>query len=278
MLARFVAALCLTAGLTACSSGPGPVADDPSGSGSGSATGATGSGPGGGGPPAPAPLVASFVAETEPGEAPAMVRLLNETKEILTIQIGLALMQMIKQGTTSSPTGVVTADLPADLSLSIHTTDGCVKKPIDDVQGPSVLEAGRGYLLHVTKPEGANFHAVVTEDAEAPAAYVGLRPRVFDPSSGPPGTWTDLAISFVGAPDRRPVLWYSSVEYGTTGEYDYIRDPEPTINGVRLYDKAGVTHRSDDTIALEGAAGFTVVVDTKPHEDAVHVVELSPEP
>jgi hypothetical protein len=251
-----------------CFSGCGEQAAESSG---GSADG--GAGGQGGAPAAEPALFVSFVAEEGPGAGPAMLRMYNETEGqilSLTLPTGEAFaFYLIEAQSVSEYALIASDDLVEDTILSLHTLDTCVRRPLEAVYGPTSLEPGRAYGMHISLEDG--YVATIEEEA-MPGPYVGLRALIDDPAKA----------NKVGAESTL----YLSTDAGDLAFEDvYGELPAPfsrhdisglALDGLRFVDLAGVEHMAEGPINLSGAFGYTIYVDELPVDGAKHTVALTP--
>lgn len=218
-------------------------------------------------------LTFSIVREEGPGLEPAKLRMVNDTEtQILsmTLPTGEAFVFfVIDPGATSEWAVVASDDMVEDAILSVHTLDTCVRRPFSEISGPTVLEPGHAYSLHVSDPDG--YVAEIVEEPQ-PSPFIGLRTVIDDPSK---------AASLGAVPEL--VLSTASGELVLSGDVDVLPAPyvefdqaSLTIESVRLVDVAGVEHAASGPFELEGAFGFTLHVGRETPAGALHEVLLTP--
>ncbi len=256
--------------LLACGGG-GESPAETGGAGAGDAAG--GGGVGGGAQAEP--LYVSFVAEEGPGNGPALLRMVNDTDGqilSLTLPTGEAFSFYLIDPLTSSDYALIASDdMLEDAILSLHTLDTCVRRPFSAMNGPTSLEPGRAYSLHVSLEDG--FIADIVEEAQ-PEPYLGVRAIISDPAKP----------TQVGA---KSMLY---LEGATLGEvafediYDELPAPfvrldaaELSLERVRFVDLAGVERVAEGPLGMSGAFGYTVYVGAAPADGAsAHVFTLAP--
>lgn len=240
--------------------------------GGGGAGGSGGGGQDGGGGAEPAVYV-SFVAEEGPGNGPAMLRMFNDTPAqilSLTLPTGEAFTFYLVESNTVTEYGLVASDdMVEDAVLSLHTLDTCVRRPFDAVHGPTSLEPGRAYGIHVSLEDG--YVATIEEEA-TPAPYVGIRAVIggfASPTLANPGAASTLHLATAAG------------ELSFDDTYDDLPAPfiphDPAaaeIERVWLVDGEGVERSAEGPFALTGALGFTAYVSDAPVPGAAVAVPL----
>ncbi len=218
-------------------------------------------------------LYVSFVAEEGPGAGPAMLRMYNDTEAqilSLTLPTGEAFAFYLIEGQSVSEYALIaSADMVEDAILSLHTLDTCIRRPLNAVYGPTALEPGRAYGIHISLEDG--YVATIEEEA-TPAPYVGLRALIDDPAKA----------TKVGAESTL----YLSTEAGELAFEDVYGDlPAPfskhgiagvALDGLRFVDLAGVEHEAAGPVNLSGSFGYTIYVDEMPVDGATQTIALTP--
>jgi hypothetical protein len=227
-----------------------------------------------GGAPAVEPaLFVSFVAEDGPGAGPAMLRMYNDTEAqilSLTLPTGEAFAFYLIEGQSVSEYALIASDdMVEDSILSLHTLDTCIRRPLDAVYGPTALEPGRAYGIHISLGDG--YVATIEEEAP-PEPYVGLRALIDDPAKA----------TKVGAESTL----YLSTDAGDLSFEDVYGDlPAPfskhdfaglALDGLRFVDLGGVEHVAGGPINLSGSFGYTIYVDELPVDGAAETIPLTP--
>ena len=216
----------------------------------------------------------SVVAETEPGRAPALIRLHNDTAEdrlAITLPDGEAFaFYDIPWQTTTEYVPAALAEPVAEVILSLCTIDACIRINFDEIGGVQALEPLAAYTLVVTKP--GEFAAEIVRDAD-PAPFMGVRPHVIDSSAGiAVGTHLDLTLS-------GSELVLERVFYPVPGRYELFEPVvDPTLETLRYIDGEGTSHVLEEPIALPSAPGYTVVLGPNPVEGATANVLLTAQP
>lgn len=260
--------LCVLASVIGCA----PAAEEsssPTTSGStASSTGTGGTSTGGTTSEAAKPLIhASFVAEKKAGDAPALLRMYNDTPDqilSLTLDDNDEYTFYLIEPLAASGYEITTSDdMWTDAILSIHTFDSCVRKPFAEMTGPLVLEPGHAYSIHVTIEDG--FSGVIEEDA-MPEPYIGVRALVKDPAGSQAPTPARLVLSTGQAPPGE--ITYHTIFTEFPEPYVHVPGPKIEIGTIRFEDRAGVAHGAWTPIVLEGSYGYTVHVDDQVHEGA----------
>ena len=192
-----VRGLCVTVLLAACGGGEAPSEPATSGTGGASSSGSSTAGAGAGNGFVPRMFHLSVLAETEPGRAPALLRLDNATPEdrlAITLPDGEAFaFYDIPWQTTTDYVPAALSDPVAEVILSLCTIDACIRINFDEIGGEQALAPLGAYSLVVTKP--GDFAAEIVGEPD-PEPFVGVRPHVIDGSAGiAVGTHLDLVLS-----------------------------------------------------------------------------------
>lgn len=223
--------------------------------------------------PQKAILQASFVAEEKAGDAPALLRMFNETPDqILSLTLddnNEYLLYLVDPLTTSDYAITMSDDMFEDAILSIHTFDSCVRKPFAEVTGPLALEPGHAFSIHVTIDQG--FAGFIEEDA-MPEPYTGVRAHVFDPSGSTAPAPAELVLSTKDA--AQGDITYKTIFTEFPEPYLRIPGSKIEIEKIRFVDRSGVAHEASVPVALEGSHGYTVYIDDEPREGAATVIPL----
>lgn len=218
-------------------------------------------------------VFASFVAEEAAGDAPALLRMINETPDqvlSLTLDDGQEYtFYLIDPLATSDYAITASDDLWADAILSIHTNDTCVRKPFAEMTGPLSLAPGHAYSIRVSIDGG--FTAHIEEDA-MPEPYVGVRAHVADPAGSSTPSPSRLVLATAGGAPSEIVYETIFTEYPEP--YVRVAGSAIEIASVRFVDRAQVTHEAAGPFVLEGSHGYTVYVDDVARDDAVFVAPL----
>ena len=260
--------LCLLAAVVGCApaseeTSSTTTSTSPAGS---TSTGSTGTQSTTTGPAKPV-LHASFVAEEKPGDAPALLRMYNDTPDqilSLTLDDNEEYTFYLIEPLTASDHEITTSDdLLTDAILSIHTTDSCVRKPFAEMTGPLVLEPGHAYSIHVSIEDG--FSGLIVEDP-MPDPYIGVRALVKDPAGSQTPTPAELVLSTGNAPPGE--ITYNTIFTEFPEPYVHVAGPQIDVESIRFVDRAGVAHGAWTPIVLQGSYGYTVHVDDQIHEDA----------
>ncbi len=151
----------------------------------------------------PKPVMqASFVAEDQPGDGPALLRMFNDTPDqVLSLTLDdnqEYALYLIDPLAVSDYTITASDDMFADAILSIHSGESCVRKPFAEMTGPLALEPGHAYAIRVAIDGG--FVGLIEEEA-VPEPFIGVRAHVADPSASlsPSPAPSDLVLSTGGA-------------------------------------------------------------------------------
>jgi hypothetical protein len=211
---------------------------------------------------------ASFVREEKAGDAPALLRMYNDSDDqvlSLTLDDGRAYsFYIVEPHAVTDYVLTASDDMWTDAVLSIHTTDSCVRKPFHEMTGPLSLEPGHAYGIHVSLTTG--FLAHIEEEA-TPEPYVGLRALVSDPessSSSSPAP-SELALSLAG---EVPEVSFKTIFTEYPEPYVLVPGSKVEMQTVRFVDRSGTTHESTSPFVLEGAYGYTVHVADEPTDGA----------
>ncbi len=219
------------------------------------------------------PLVASFVAEDEAGDAPALLRMFNDTPDqilSMTLDDGREYaFYLIDPLAASDHVITMSDDMLEDAVLSIHTFDSCVRKPFASMTGPMVLEPGHAYAIHVTVEDG--FAGVIEEEA-MPEPFFGVRAHVFDPAASTTPAPAQLVLSMAGDPAGE--VLYDTIFSELPEPYTYVPGAKLELEKIRFVDRAGVPHEASSPVVLEGAYGYTVHIDDAALEGAAITVPL----
>lgn len=232
-----------------------------------------GAGGQGGAPEAEPALFVSFVAEGGPGAGPAMLRMFNDTEAqilSLTLPTGEAFAFYLIEGQAVSEYALVASDdMVEDSILSLHTLDTCIRRPLSAVYGPTSLEPGRAYGIHISLEDG--YIATIEEEA-MPEPYVGLRALIDDPAKA----------TQVGA---ESTVYLSTPEGELAFEDVYSELPAPfskheigklALDRIRFVDLAGIEHVAEGPFNLSGFFGYTIYVAETPVEGAAQNIPLTP--
>lgn len=223
------------------------------------------------------PWHASFVAETEPGRGPALLRFFNDTPEILTYSVWATEYLLVPPYTTTESQGAASSELIADSKLLYHTQENlCYEIKIGAIAGPGALQPGLGYTLHVTKlPEGKQAYALaLLEDESTPGPFLALRTHLPTPSSLSAGA----KLTIVSEPGGQPPLSFDVFGVLPTN-YVIVQTSAVTLSRLEFVDQSKKKYEFSGSIGLSAAtaSGFTIVVDSQPVEGATAVV-LEPVP
>ncbi len=261
-----MAAGCLALALAfGCSSAPGggaaPVASSASGPGTTQAASSSSTGT------AEPSLVASFVAETEAGEAPALLHLVNASDALyVTFQIGRANFNAIPPGQTAAPQLSFSADVRADLKLGYHDPSlgggGCIFFKPKLMNGPNAWVPGRRYQVEATGTEPSDVVLDITEHEGAP--FMGVRAWNKAAVPGTTAVWLEVA-------GGSPPLELVTVIPEVPSSYVLLAEgSEPAVEVTRVrFAMNGQDLAADLTVELTGAAGFTAVIDSKAVDGAM---------
>lgn len=217
--------------------------------------------------PAKKVLHASFVAEKQAGDAPALLRLFNDTPDqilSLTLDDGQSYTFYLIEPLAVSDYEITTSDdMWTDAILSIHTTDSCVRKPFAEMTGPLALEPGHAYGIHVTIEEG--FAAAIEEEG-SPEPYIGIRAHVADPAGSSTPAPSKLTLSVAGSSPGEVVFETIFTEYPEP----YVRVPgsKVELEKIHFVDRAGLAHETSSPVVLEGSHGYTIYVDDEVRDGA----------
>lgn len=273
-----LALILASAALAACgdSAGASSVAGD--GGAGGDPLGGAGPGGFGGEGVGPDPLLVAVLAESGPGNEPAMVRFFNDTASDL---LNLALPDGQVFAFIEVPAGITTPYVPKALvglqggvEVGVCNTGICVTWPLDELVGASDLMPGLAYTLRVEDTAANEFLLEVIEDAP-PAAFVGARVLVQAPGSGPPDKAVQLRLSLDGAEE---LTFEDAYDTSYPSQYLAVADDRLSITGLEFRDRANQVFVSDEAQTLEGSLGYTLVVTTQPIEGAVFTATLQPQP
>ncbi len=218
-------------------------------------------------------LFVSFVAEDEPGAGPAMLRMYNDTEAqilSLTLPTGEAFAFYLIEGQAVSEYALIASDdMVEDTILSLHTLDTCIRRPLNAVYGPTSLEPGRAYGIHISLEDG--YVATIEEEA-TPEPFVGLRALIDDPAKA----------TKVGAESTL----YLATDAGELAFEDvYGELPAPfskydaaglALGSLRFVDLAGAEHTAEGPFNLSGSFGYTIYVDEAPVDGAAQAIQLMP--
>lgn len=254
--------------LVACGSDPAPTSG---GGGSSSSAATTG---GGGGEVAPLVFHASFVAETTPGQAPALLRLANDVvdeKLAITLPDGepYAFFAVDELTTTDYLPVAVTTPVE-EVIVSVHTTESlCIRILFEEIAGVQVLEPLHAYTIHVTLPD-EGFAAEIVEDA-APAPFVGLRAQVDDPKALSKATATSLTLEVGGAALAFEKIFFPELPV----RYELLPAGALAVDALRYVAGDGSAHELAAPLTLAEAPGYTVVIAPEPVAGAAATAELA---
>lgn len=271
---RFWSAVSFCLAISGCGDGEEP-ANGSSGGAAGGGVGNTGGesamGGAAGGGAAPPMLFASFVAETEPGEAPAQVRFANDSSLSLSLWVEQAFFYATEPFTTTEPQLASCAAVRDHAQLGLHQGDFCFTLRFQEVTGPDVLTPGHSYVFAATADLVEGYYGYVSD--EGPADFVGLRARMFDPA----GVGISPARLRVQLPTEDAELAFQSYETRPTA-YQAVDTAAKEIGALTFTSTSGQAYASgaDEPLTLVGAPGFTVWIDLAPSEDAIAVVPLVP--
>ncbi len=235
---------------------------------SASSAGAGGGGPSTTGGRMPSTVVVSFIAETEPGSAPAWLGFENTTAHILTLQLGGADFWQLDASDPAPPQLAVSADVATDLRVGFHESKSpqapCVFLTPDGFLGANALVGGEAYVARVS---GADTEALTVELREAapPASFSALRAHPIVA-----GFNNTLEVRHGG--DEAPMT-FELVE--NVPSYYRVLSDRIAVEHIRFVGPCGVAHEADVDVVLEGAFGFTATVSAEPVAGAVESVVLA---
>lgn len=219
----------------------------------------------------PPVLYASFVAETTAGEGPALVTFQNDTKNVMSFWLGQAEFIAVPSGWQVGPELSASAAVETDTSTGKHMPNGaCVKFPMAKFVGPPVLDPGQGYFMVLALDLELGFVGTLTEAAAPP--FVGLRAKVFDPSSDSFNP-SRLRVELVGSGPARstPSPLFTTYDENRTS-YKYVG--EGPLAAELTFSSGSGQRYAGDPVEVSGAPGYTVVVDDESVADAAAVVTL----
>lgn len=232
-----------------------------------------GAGGQGGAPEAEPALFVSFVSEDGPGAGPAMLRMYNDTEAqilSLTLPTGEAFAFYLIEGQSVSEYALIASDdMVEDSILSLHTLDTCIRRPLNAVYGPTSLEPGRAYGIHISLDDG--YVATIEEEA-APEPYVGLRALIDDPAKATQvGAESTLYLSTDAGE-----LAFEDVYGELPAPFSKHDSDELALDRLRFVDLGGMEHVAEGPFNLSGSFGYTIYVDEAPVDGAAQVIPLTP--
>lgn len=201
--------------------------------------------------PVPAQFVASFIAETAPGDGPAFVTFHNQTPNIQSLWLAGAEFIEVPAGTTRGPELTASATVEQDTTTGKHENDRCVAVPLKGYSGPSALSPGKHYVMAIT-PDGPAYLGDLTETTGDP--FVAVRVRVQD-SAATPFDAARVALD-LGAPGG-PTQW--SIFDAEPTRYVLAGTDSVTLT-VQFEGAAGGNYAGTAPVTLAGAPGYTVVI------------------
>lgn len=266
--------------LLACGSSDDGAASSAAGAGGagGGLEGGAGQGGSTGGAPGSDPLVLSVIAESGPGNEPAMVRFFNDSTDLL---LSLAIGDGQAYAFVEVPTGMTTPFLPKALidlqdwvEVGVCDADICVAWPVDEFVGPGDLMPGLAYTMRVEDTAPNEFRLEVIEEPP-PAPFVGARVKIEAPGNGPPDKAVRLDVSLDDADD---LVFEDSYESYAPSQYVQVADGQLAISGIEFRDRSNRIFASDEAQTLDASLGYTLVVSTQPADGAVYTATLEPQP
>lgn len=254
--------------LVGCGGGDAQPGAGGSTAGSGASGGFVSSG-GGGGVQSRPPLYASFVVETQVGEAPARIRFQNDSAAVLSLWVSDAFFEAVPASSASEPQLAASDDLENDSQVGIHEGDQCFTYRFKSLLGAEVLTPGHRYVLSATAHPVEGMDGLVTDEGQDPVAFIGLRARLVDP--GPIGvTPTRLRVGPLGADEPHVFQTYDAAptSYVLAGQGSAL------ISTLEFSSSSGAKYAASSSLTLTGADGYTVWVDAQPVPGAAEVIEL----
>ncbi len=252
-------AICGAVLLAACSSGYGPAAPtDPAPRPEAvraPADGGVSSGP----------KFVSFVPETDPSQAPALVTFNNRTPRTMTLWLSQMTFFAVAPGETMGPEAGPSANVRTNTVVGVHQEDTgqCVRYPIGEYEGPAAFVPAASYSLDLTYiDQKRGFRAVLT-DIQPAEPFVAVRAEVHDPKV----RWDTLSILRVEIGDQAEPLEFMTGE-DARSTYAFSRGTTRAVRAVTFVDAVGARFVSSDALTLGAGPGFTAVVDDKPVEGA----------
>jgi hypothetical protein len=219
----------------------------------------------------PSVLYASFIEETDAGEAPALVAFQNDTKFIMSLWLGQAEFIAIPSGLSVGPELAASAAVETDTTTGQHKNGACVKFPINKFDGPSVLDPGQSYSMHIALDPVLGFVGSLTE--EQPRPFVGVRAKVLDPTSDAFHP-SRLHLALLGNhPDGRG----GSPSFTTYDENrtNYVNAGTTAFTAMLTFSAgSGKRYAAAGAVEIPVAPGYTVEVDVEPRAGAAAVVAL----
>lgn len=219
----------------------------------------------------PSVLYASFIEETDAGEAPALLAFQNDTKFIMSLWLGQAEFIAIPSGLSVGPELAASAAVETDTTTGQHKNGACVKFPIHKFDGPSVLEPGQSYSMHIALDPELGFVGALTE--ASPQPFVSVRAKVFDPTSDSFHP-SKLHLDLLG---ENPEGRGGSPSFTTYDENrtNYVNAGTSAFAAqLRFSAGNGKRYAAADSVEIPIAPGYTVEVGVEPRAGAVAVVTL----
>ncbi len=203
----------------------------------------------------------SFVPQTKPGDAPALVSFHNLTALRMTLWLNEIIFFAIAPGATVGPEPGPSADVKADTSVGEHQEDSglCVNFRLSEYEGPAALAPATSYAFDLTFLSRAKGYRAVVSEVQSAEPFVAVRAEVHDPkaTSRQPSTLT-MQIGDDGAP-----LAFETYD-ANRSTYRFARTTAHSAQRLAFVDGSGARFESAQVVALDGASGYTAVVDDKP--------------
>jgi hypothetical protein len=222
-------------------------------------------------PPAAATKYVSFVPETAPGEAPALVRFHNTTSARMTLWFDQITFFAVPSGATIGPDVASSADVKTDATVGVHQEDSalCVMFRLNEYEGPSALAPGASYtmdLFFIDRVTG--YRAVLKEVASE--RIVALRAEVHD-SKATDARPSVLRVELAGPNEALQLETYDA----TRGFYTFAKSESRTAHRISFVDGSGTRFEARETVVLDAAPGYTAIVGDAPAAGAAVVAKLT---
>lgn len=221
------------------------------------------------GRPPPSVYYASFVAETQPGEGPALVFFKNDTKFIMSLWLAQSAFIAVPSGSTAGPKLAASAAIVADTTTGQHKENACVVFPIAKIDGPKELEPGLSYSMSIALDAALGFVGTLSEAPAVP--FVAVRAEVLDRTSNAFKP-SRLAFTPQGLRDTQALRFITYDKSPTPYKY---AGPGKFSASISFVAGNGDSFAGSEPVTLTGRAGFTVVVDDVPVDRAAAVVPLN---
>jgi hypothetical protein len=214
-------------------------------------------------------LHASLLAETEPGQGPALLSLVHATSHFVTLELGGALFYKIGATEEAPPQLSASADVQGNVKVGYCDVKDqetpCVFVRLDAFMGPNALVPGKSYEMRVAKDVAQNAWSLEVGEVPGPS-FRALRALGGDFETG--ARRIDVTLSGGVA------VGFDLPLSGAATPYTMLQGAASSMASVTYVDSKGETYSGAMTAAFEGASGFTVLVDKTPHPNALGSTEL----